>query len=425
MISRRMALFIAAAACLLALALAPARADASTRTDVKRAMNALTGGAGAYAWNITDGRAIAARNGSTGRIIASNAKLFTAAAILSRYGTGGRFSTNVYADGSLAGGTLTGDLYLRGGGDPLFGNASFVTTVFGSRATLEQLAQNLKAAGVTKVTGTIFGDESVFDARRGTIYSAFARNGDIGGALGGLMVNKGFIGNRWQANPPAFAAQSMSAALKGVGIAVTAKTGIAKTPSNAKRLAYVRSLPTSALVRQMNKPSNNYLAEMLTKALAMPPSAADDDEDGGLVPLGNTSATTASGSSVTRRHAASFGSRVQLADGSGLSRSDNAAPREVVDLLRGLQKTVAFTDFKASLPIAGVDGTLARRMRRGAAYRNCFAKTGTLNNVSSLSGYCTTVGGDTVAFSILQNRVSPAAARAQQDRVAAQLAALN
>lgn len=420
-----MALFIAAAACLIAVALVPTRADASSRLDVKRTMNGLSGGAGAYAWNITDGRAVAARNAGTGRIIASNAKLFTAAAILARYGTGGRFSTGVYAEGTLAAGTLTGDLYLRGGGDPLFGNASFVTTNFGSGATLEKLAQDLENAGVKKVTGTIYGDESVFDSRRGTVYSGFSRNGDIGGSLGGLMVNKGFVSGRWQANPPAFAAQRLRAALQGVGITVTSKTGIAKTPVSAKRLASVRSLPTSALVRQMNKPSNNYLAEMLAKALAMPPSAADDDEDGGLVPLGNTSATTASGNSVSRRHAATFGSKVQLADGSGLSRSDNAAPREVVDLLRGVQKSPAFTDFKASLPIAGVDGTLAPRMRRGSAYRKCFAKTGTLSNVSSLSGYCTTAGGDTVAFSILQNRVAPASARAQQDRVAAQIAALN
>lgn len=420
-----MALFIAAAACLTALAVAPASSNASSRADVKRAMNALSGRAGAYAWNITDGRGIAARNAGSSRIIASNAKLFTAAAILSRYGTGGRFSTNIYADGSLAKGTLTGNLYLRGGGDPLFGNASFVTRNFGSRATLEQLAKNLKSAGVRKVTGRIYGDESVFDSRRGTVYSGFRRNGDIGGALGGLMVNKGFVRGRWQANPPAFAAQRMRAALRRVGIRVSSKTGTAKTPTTAKRLAYVRSLPASALVRQMNKPSNNYLAEVLAKTLAMPTSAADDDEDGGLVPLGKKSATTASGSRVSRRHAATFGSRVRLADGSGLSRSDRAAPREVVDLLRGMQKTVAYSDFKASLPIAGVDGTLSARMRRGSAYRKCFGKTGTLSNVSSLSGYCTTAGGDTVAFSILQNRVSPSAARAQQDRVAAQIAALN
>jgi D-alanyl-D-alanine carboxypeptidase/D-alanyl-D-alanine-endopeptidase (penicillin-binding protein 4) len=164
---------------------------------------------------------------------------------------------------------------------------------------------------------------------------------------------------------------------------------------------------------------------MLAKSLALPAGAADDDDDGGLVPLGGTSATTASGNNASRQFAATLGSRVNLADGSGLSRSDNAAPREVVDLLRGVQKSAAFGDFKAALPIAGVDGTLAARMKRTAAARKCSAKTGTLSNVSSLSGYCTTAGGDLVAFSLLQNRVAPGVARGQQDRVAAQIAALN
>lgn len=425
MLTRRTALFFAALACSLLIALAPSRADASTSVDVKRSMNALSGGAGAYAFNITDGRAIAGRNAGTGRIIASNTKLFTTAAILARYGTGGRFSTGVWANGSLASGTLTGDIYLRGGGDPLFGTAAYVTTNFGSGATIEKLAAGLKDAGIKKITGQIYGDESVFDSRRGTAYSGYARNGDIGGMLGGLMVNKGWVSGRWQANPPVYAAQRLRSAVRAVGITVGSKTSAGKTPVGSKRLASVRSLPMSALVRQMDKPSNNYLAEMLAKALAMPTSAADDDEDGGLVPLGNSSATTASGNSVSRRHAASFGSKVNLSDGSGLSRADNAAPREVVDLLRGVQKTVAYTDFKAALPIAGVDGTLATRMRGSAAYRKCFAKTGTLSNVSSLAGYCTTAGGDLVAFAIAQNRVNPGAARPQQDRVAAQLAALN
>jgi D-alanyl-D-alanine carboxypeptidase/D-alanyl-D-alanine-endopeptidase (penicillin-binding protein 4) len=424
-LTRRLALFIAATACMIMFALVPVRAGASTSADVKRAMTALSGGSGAYAFNISDGHAIAGRNAGAGRIMASNTKLFTTAAVLARYGTGGRFSTGVWANGSLVGGVLTGDLYLRGGGDPLFGTAAFVTTNFGSSATIEKLADGLKSAGVTKVTGQIYGDESVFDARRGSAYSGYARNGDIGGQLGGLMVNKGWVSGRWQANPPVYAAQRLRSAIRSVGIAVGSKTAAGTTPVGSKRLASVRSLPMSALVRQMDKPSNNYLAEMLAKSLAMPVSAADDDDDGGLVPLGNTSATTASGNSVSRRHAESFGATVNLSDGSGLSRADNAAPREVVDLLRGVQKTVAFTDFKAALPIAGVDGTLASRMRRTSAYRRCSAKTGTLSNVSALSGYCTTAGGDLVAFSILQNRVSPAAAHGQQDRVAAQIAALD
>lgn len=415
-------LLVAIVACLALVA--TSTAGATTNSDVKRAFNALSGASGAYAYNVTDGKAIAGRNQARARIIASNAKLFTGAAVLARYGTGGRFSTGVFATGSLVGGVLSGDLYLRGGGDPLFGNQNYVTKYFGSRATLEQLAEDLKALGITRVSGTIYGDQSAFDARRGTSYSGWRSSSDIGGLLGGLIVNKGWASGRYQGDPPLYAAKKLRLTLRDAGMSVTTKTGSATTPTSARRLAAVRSLPTSALVRQMNKPSNNYLAEFLVKNLALAAGAADDDSDGGAVPIGAHPASTNSGATRARRFAATLGSRVQLADGSGLSRRDRAAPREVVDLLRGMTPLVAFKDFRASLPIAGVDGTLASRMRRGSAYKQCQAKTGTLSNVSSLSGYCTTSGGDLVAFSILQNSVAPATARAQQDRVAANLAAL-
>lgn len=403
----------------------PAQAQATTSRDVKRAINGLSGGAGAYAWNVTDRRAVAGRNQTRARIIASNAKLFTSAAALARFGTGGRFSTAVHTNGTVTAGTLTGDLYLRGGGDPLFGNSSFVTTNFGSRATIETLADNLKAQGITRVSGGVIGDESAFDSRRGTAYSGWGRSGDIGGTLGGLIVNKGFVAGRYQASPPLFAAQRLAAALQASGIKVTTPSTAGRTPAGARRLTFVRSLPVSALVRQMNKPSNNYLAEMLVKSLALSPGAADDDDDGGSVAIGSTPATTRAGYTAAVQYAASLGSRLKLLDGSGLSRSDRAAPREVVDLLRGIQKTVAFTDFRASLPIAGVDGTLHSRMTRSIAKNRCQAKTGTLSNVSTLSGYCTTIGGDLVAFSLLQNSVAPYSAKLQQDRVAGVIAGLN
>lgn len=410
---------------LAALVALPASAGATNNTDVKRAMNNLSGGAGAYAFNITDGKAVAGRNGSYARIIASNAKLFTAAAVLDRFGTGGRFTTGIYATGPLTNGVLTGDIYLRGGGDPLFGNSSYVTSNFGSGATLEALAKNLKTQGIEKITGGILGDESAFDSKRGTAYSGWGRSADIGGVLGGLIINKGFVRGRWQSNPPVFAAQRLRVAIKNAGIEIGAKTVAGATPTSARRITFVRSLPMASIVRQMNKPSNNYLAEMLIKSLALPAAAADDDADGGEVPLGSPRATTKAGYTAAERLSAKHGSRVRLIDGSGLSRSDHAAPREVVDLLRGMQGGIAFADFRTSLPIAGVDGTLYNRMTRSVAKNKCQAKTGTLSNVSSLSGYCTTAGGDLVAFSLLQNRVAPGAARLQQDRVAGAIAGLN
>jgi D-alanyl-D-alanine carboxypeptidase/D-alanyl-D-alanine-endopeptidase (penicillin-binding protein 4) len=85
-------------------------------------------------------------------------------------------------------------------------------------------------------------------------------------------------------------------------------------------------------------------------------------------------------------------------------------------------KRQEYPAFFSSLPIAGRDGTLVHRMRRGPARRRCRAKTGTLSNVSALSGYCRARSGEAYAFSFVMNRVSPYRARAVQDRMAQAIA---
>jgi D-alanyl-D-alanine carboxypeptidase/D-alanyl-D-alanine-endopeptidase (penicillin-binding protein 4) len=172
----------------------------------------------------------------------------------------------------------------------------------------------------------------------------------------------------------------------------------------------------------MDKPSNNYLAEMLIKGLAMPRDSAAGG--GAAAPLNSDAATTFSGASNARQFAAALGSRVSLTDGSGLSRSDVAAPREVVDLLRGMIRKSIFEPFNLSLPIPGVDGTLANRMKGTQASKSCHAKTGTLSNVSAISGICTTLGGHQVAFSVLQNNVVPYKAHVIQDKIVTTIARL-
>jgi hypothetical protein len=114
-----------------------------------------------------------------------------------------------------------------------------------------------------------------------------------------------------------------------------------------------------------------------------------------------------------------------MVDGSGLDRRDQAAPREVVDLLEGERKRDP-DEFKAllgSLPIAGRDGTLVDRMRHGSARSRCHAKTGTLSDVSTLSGYCFSRGGDVIEFSLLMNRVNVFSAHRVQDRMTNTMAA--
>ncbi len=129
--------------------------------------------------------------------------------------------------------------------------------------------------------------------------------------------------------------------------------------------------------------------------------------------------TRLGGAAEVERFAKSVGTDIQAVDGSGLSRRNSVSPREVVKLLAGVYRDE--TDaaaFRDSLPIAGREGTVADRMRGTAAEGNCATKTGTLDGVSALSGYCD-AGGHTIAFSVFNNSVDVNAARNAQDRIAA------
>jgi len=159
-------------------------------------------------------------------------------------------------------------------------------------------------------------------------------------------------------------------------------------------------------VRATNKASSNYFAEMLLKAL----SAADGDKG-----------STPDGARDAYAFARRLGSTPRLRDGSGLSRGNRASPQDVVELLDEMRDRSEFSAFFGSLSIAGVDGTLAesnhRGLRRAPARRRCRGKTGTISGVSALSGYCRSVSGDTIVFSILSNGVNVNSAKRIEDRI--------
>ena len=123
--------------------------------------------------------------------------------------------------------------------------------------------------------------------------------------------------------------------------------------------------------------------------------------------------------------AASLGARAAVVDGSGLSRANRIAPREVVDLLGTLHRDPGVGPaFEASLAVAGRTGTLARRMRGTPAAGACRAKTGTIDGISTLAGYCLRTGGIPVAFAVMMSGVRLDHARAAQDRLVAELASM-
>ena len=341
----------------------------------------------------------------TPRILASNTKLFTTTAALARFGTEGTLGTEVLGTGELdAEGIYRGSLYLRGGGDPTFGSRRFTRRSYGGGATVQDLADALDEAGIQRVTGRVYGDESAFDSLRGGPDSGYGVSIWVG-PLSGLSYNRGLFtegGRGFQANPPAFAAARLDDALEARHISVRLKPRAGVTPAEATVLASVDSPPMSRLIRLTNEPSDNFFAETLLKDLA--------HQAGGL-------GTTAGGAAIATRFARRLGARPRLVDGSGLARGNRASPFSVVKLLTAMHSRADSDAFGESLAIAGTEGTLVDRMRRGPAHRRCTGKTGTLSNVSALSGYCEAESGDSYAYSILMNGVYPTGARRLQDRM--------
>jgi D-alanyl-D-alanine carboxypeptidase/D-alanyl-D-alanine-endopeptidase (penicillin-binding protein 4) len=393
------------------LMLVPAAATAQDRELMVKRLTSqmrLAGGfASAYVADVSgpEAQPVFHWREDTPRILASNTKLFTTTAALARFGTEGTLGTEVLGTGELdAEGVYRGSLYLRGGGDPTFGSRRFTQRSYGGGATVQDLAAALEEAGIERVTGRVFGDESAFDSLRGGPDSGYGVSVWVG-PLSALSYNRGLFtegGRGFQANPPAFAAARLDDALEARHITVRLKPRAGVTPTDAAVLASVESPPMSRLVKLTNKPSDNFFAETLLKALA--------HQAGGV-------GTTARGATIATRFARRLGARPRLVDGSGLSRGDRASPFSIVMLLTAMHSRSDYDTFFDSLAIAGSDGTLFDRMRRGPAHRRCVGKTGTLSNVSALSGYCEAGSGESYAYSILMNGVYPTSARRLQDRM--------
>ncbi len=347
--------------------------------------------AGALIRDLDTGRDLYARRADVARPPASVQKLYTTSTTLLRFGPDATFTTTVLGTGGVdATGVWRGDLVLRGGGDPTL-----------SSWGLSQLAGQLTAtAGIRRVAGRLLGDESLFDALRGSASTRGRYDRWIGGVLGGLTVSRGWARD---GRPAAEAARRLAKALKARGVKVTGGAGAGLTPPGARPVAALASPPVGTLVRLTNVPSDNFLAETLLKDLG--------SRFGGA-------GTSAAGAAVVRAQAATFGARPAVVDGSGLSRADRTSPRQVVALLAGMHAQPAAPVFEGSLALAGRTGTIAGRMRGTAAQDRCRAKTGTLAGVSALAGLCRAVGGHAIAFAFLMTGTSTWRARVAQNRLA-------
>ncbi len=302
-----------------------------------------------------DGQTMFAHADAAPRIPASNEKLLLSMALLDRFGADHRTPT-VAAAGGVRGGVVRGALWILGRGDPEIRPSS-----------LRALAARLEHAGVARIRGRVMGATTYFRHdwwargwKRGTrqyvaLPSALTFEHNV---VGGRMVN----------DPERLAAASLTAQLERRGIRVRGKPGAGDPPAGISPLAEITSRPLSSLLTAMNRPSDNYYAEVLGKMLG-----AD---------VAGTPGTIAKASNVIERFAASNGADVRLFDSSGLSYDNRVTASGIVDLLAYAETTTWGNDLRATLASGG-RGTLRDRLRDVRVR----AKTGTLDGVSALSGW--------------------------------------
>lgn len=326
-------------------------------------------------------------NHTESMIPASNTKLFTTATALELMGGNHLLSTKILADDDFSDTIIKGNIYIKGFGNPTF-----------SSEDLEELVNQLYQSGLRKITGNVIGDDTYFDDvySRDDWISEERANVKLP-PISALVIDrnrtivtkkrKGRYRNYFVnvKNPPLFAAEILREKLISYGVEVVGKPISGQTDKNAKLLVE-SSIELRKLLQMINKHSDNFYAECLFKTLG---SAYSGQQGNSFF------STQAILNYIEDNNIYSTGTKI--VDGSGISRFDQVTAGALVGLLEKVYFNIKqFDDFFNSLSIAGVDGTLHKRMIGTPAENNFRGKTGTLNGISSLAGYVTTADGDDI-----------------------------
>jgi len=442
----------------------PAARYSTTRSpdDLSTTLANLAGKINGGMWggmvvSLTRGDTLYAYNAGEAMLPASTMKLLTSSIAFETFGPNYQFSTDALRDGAVGpDGTLTGNLYIRGDGDPAL-SGKFLPG--GSSAPMNKLADLVVQKGIKRVTGNIIGDASGFDDQKipegwlsrylqasyAARVSALSLNENLvavavtptapgqaatvtlepstsaiplvanvrtvagGGArLGfrkqgdGTIVANGSIGSRAGTrkyvyiveDPASFATGAFKNALIAKGVKVDGGIQLGKAPAAAVKVAGLQSPPLASMIAAMNRESINHYAELLFR------NAARGTDRSTVGSVANASAA------LDKFFATKVGSdtsKLTFADGSGLSTLDRVTPRAQVQLLGYAHRASWGPWLHSSLPVAGDSELLKRRMRNTPAEGNLHAKTGTTNEVIGLAGYVTAVNGEVLAFSFLYN----------------------
>ncbi len=418
-------------------------------------------------WARPDGSEVLKHRSDVLMLPASISKIATASAVLQHLPPGTKFKTQLRSSARIDEGQLKGNLYLVGGGDP-----SFVSE------NMWFLVNSFKRNQIKKVMGDICVDDSLFDSIRfdesresvrvDRAYDApvgamsfnwnsmnvFVRPTKAGksalvvldpendylrlensvttGKSGGADIQvdrdwneksktetvkvRGRIGeNQKEAvifanitNPDFWAGENLKSFLTQRGIEVAGSVKNCKSDSSMQILAESESKPIEMILSDMNKFSNNFVAEMLTKNMAS---------------LTSKPATLNAGVQKIQKHLKDLGFDLQkefvILNPSGLTRDNKMTAYAMWKLLLIRAKDFStMPEFMMSLPIAGVDGTLKKRMKDALTFRQVRAKTGMLNGVVSLAGYATDLNGMPIPFAFMYNGPGDSArARSIMDQI--------
>jgi len=313
------------------------------------------------------------------------------------------YPARLVTDAELVDGVLDGDVWLVGGGDPLLATDEYVERYEEPQifTDLEVLADAVVAAGITEITGAVVGDESRYDDVRylgEEIWPPRFIEQNQTGPLSALTVNDGFERfdaentanalSEAAAEPARFAAAYFDDLLEARDIVIRRSARVEPAPEGARDLvAPLASAPIADITNQMLSISDNMAAELLLKEVGL---AVDG------------SGSTAAGVRAVRAALADAGlpvADVGVADGSGLSLSNRATCRLLVDLL----ESSADTPLLDGLAVAGETGTLRERLVGTPAEGRVIAKTGRLNTVGALAGVATADDGTPFTFAWIGN----------------------
>lgn len=313
---------------------------------------------------------------------ASTMKVVTAIAAIDRLGGSFQFKTTLSYTGAIEDGVLNGDVYLVGGFDPRFNSDDMGSFVDG-----------IRRMGIDTIRGRIVADKSMKDAD---------------------MLGEGWC---WDDDNPVLSPLLISRRdvfvkrfvdrLRDEGVVVEADTVAGRQPGGAYEVG-TRTHTIDQVLMPMMKESDNLCAEALFYQLG--------------ASTGVHPATARDARTVVRRLVEKVGlkpSDYRIADGSGLSLYNYVTAELEVMLLRyAYQNTNIYMHLLPSLPVAGEDGTLRRRMRGTFTSGNVKAKTGSVTAISSLAGYCTAANGHVLCFAIINQGIRRGSeGRAFQDRV--------